>query len=104
VGESVKRFRFGPDAAWPVDDYGSAFRLSRLLQTQTGEVRVDVAIAVPIAAGGAAFWREGKPHTVGTDGGLTVPIVEAEALGPGSYLQHASAAPLLRSRRRFVGG
>ena len=34
-------FRFDPEVAWPVTDYGSRFRLSRLLWARAGEVRVD---------------------------------------------------------------
>ena len=34
-------FRFDAEVAWPVTDYGSRFRLSRLLWARAGEVRVD---------------------------------------------------------------
>jgi hypothetical protein len=34
-------FRFDVDVAWPITDYGSAFRLARLLWAREGEVRVD---------------------------------------------------------------
>lgn len=40
-------FRFGSDAARPISDYASNFRLSRLLLAQAGEVRVDVAYLGP---------------------------------------------------------
>lgn len=43
----MQRFRFGPDAAWPVTDYDSMFLLTRLLWSLEGEVRIDIAHLVP---------------------------------------------------------
>jgi quercetin dioxygenase-like cupin family protein len=43
----MQRFRFAGDAAWPVADYESSFRLARLLWSKAGEVRVDVAFLGP---------------------------------------------------------
>jgi quercetin dioxygenase-like cupin family protein len=43
----MQRFRVGPDAARPVADDGSAFRLARLLWARAGEVRVDLAYFEP---------------------------------------------------------
>jgi quercetin dioxygenase-like cupin family protein len=40
-------FRFDPEVAWPVTDYGSSFRLSRLLWARAGEVRVDCLFLEP---------------------------------------------------------
>jgi quercetin dioxygenase-like cupin family protein len=40
-------FRFDADVAWPVTDYGSSFRLSRLLWARAGEVRVDCLFLGP---------------------------------------------------------
>lgn len=39
----MQRFRFGQDVAWPISDYRSSFQLVRLLQVQSGEVRIDIA-------------------------------------------------------------
>ncbi len=43
----MQLFRFDTDVARPVADYGSMFRLSRLLLSRTGEVRVDVMYLGP---------------------------------------------------------
>lgn len=43
----MQRFRFDGEAAWPVTDYGSSFRLARLLRSAASEVRVDVAFLGP---------------------------------------------------------
>src|SRR5687768_16052582 len=40
-------FRFDAEVAWPVTDYGSRFRLSRLLWARAGEVRVDCLFLGP---------------------------------------------------------
>ncbi len=39
----MQRFKFDRDVAWPISDYGSSFRLVRLLQAQSSEIRIDVA-------------------------------------------------------------
>ncbi|MDP9472527.1 MAG: cupin [Chloroflexota bacterium] len=44
---AMQRFRFDGEAAWPVTDYGSSFRLARLLRSPAGEVRVDIAFLGP---------------------------------------------------------
>lgn len=115
----MELYRFDPEVAWPVTDYGSSFRLARLLHARSGEVRVDVVYlgpgdaiaahpaglpqlfcvvqgtgwvqvagsdAVPISAGLASFWRSGERHAVGTEGGLTALVVQAEALDPATSL------------------
>jgi quercetin dioxygenase-like cupin family protein len=56
----MQRFRFAGEAAWPVGDFGSSFRLARLLRSQTGEVRVDVAFLAPGDCVGAH--RAGLPQ------------------------------------------
>jgi len=40
-------FRFDTEVAWPVTDYGSRFRLARLLWARAGEVRVDCLFLGP---------------------------------------------------------
>ena len=35
----MRRFRTGPETAWPITDYGSSFRLIRLLRSETKEAR-----------------------------------------------------------------
>lgn len=39
----MKRFRINAETAWPITDYGSSFRLTRLLGSQSGETRIDFA-------------------------------------------------------------
>jgi quercetin dioxygenase-like cupin family protein len=43
----MQLFRFDTEVAWPVTDYGSRFRLSRLLWARSGEVRVDCLFLEP---------------------------------------------------------
>jgi quercetin dioxygenase-like cupin family protein len=43
----MKRFRTGPETAWPIIDYGSSFRLTRLLRSESKEARVDIAYLAP---------------------------------------------------------
>lgn len=43
----MKRFIFSAENAWPISDYGSSFRLLRLLRAQSSEVRVDLAYLAP---------------------------------------------------------
>ncbi|HET7036517.1 MAG TPA: cupin domain-containing protein [Thermomicrobiaceae bacterium] len=43
----MQLYRIDPEEARPVADYGSAFRLLRLLQARSGEVRVDLAYLGP---------------------------------------------------------
>lgn len=42
---------------------------------------------VPIRAGRAAFWADGEVHEAGTDGGMTVVVVEAPAFDPAEVLR-----------------
>lgn len=118
----MQLFRFGPDVARPITDYGSTFRLSCLLLSREGEVRVDCmhfepsdsvghhpavlpqlfcvvqgkgwvqgegTERLPISAGQAAFWASGEGHAAGTDNGMTVVAVQAEALDPASVLERS---------------
>lgn len=43
----MKRFAFSPENAWPINDYGSSFRLLRLLRARSSDVRVDLAFLSP---------------------------------------------------------
>jgi quercetin dioxygenase-like cupin family protein len=43
----MQRFWFDGEAARPISDFGSSFRLARLLQSSADEVRVDVAFLAP---------------------------------------------------------
>jgi quercetin dioxygenase-like cupin family protein len=43
----MRRFRTGPETAWAITDYGSAFRLLRLLRNETKEARIDLAYLAP---------------------------------------------------------
>ena len=43
----MKRFHIGSETAWPITDYGSSFRLIRLLKSETQEARVDIAYLAP---------------------------------------------------------
>lgn len=40
----------------------------------------------PIKAGQAAFWADGESHECGTDGGMTVIVVEGEDVDPARYM------------------
>jgi quercetin dioxygenase-like cupin family protein len=56
----MMRFRTGPETAWPITDYGSSFRLTRLLRSETKETRVDIAFLGP--GDQIARHRAGRPQ------------------------------------------
>lgn len=43
----MKRFRFGDETSWTINDYGSSFRLMRLHWSKSAETRVDIAYLAP---------------------------------------------------------
>lgn len=43
----MRHLRFAAETAWRIADYGSSFRLARLLRSREGEVRVDIAYLEP---------------------------------------------------------
>jgi hypothetical protein len=43
----MRRFHIAAEHAWPIGDYGSSFRLLRLLHARSSEARVDLAYLAP---------------------------------------------------------
>lgn len=43
----MRRFRIGPEVSHAIGDYGSSFRLLRLIRAHSSEVRVDLAYLAP---------------------------------------------------------
>ncbi len=60
-----------------------------LVMQGSGWVRDEASERISISAGTAAYWTDGEWHESGSDAGMTVIVVEGEALDPTQYLSEA---------------
>jgi quercetin dioxygenase-like cupin family protein len=73
-----------------VGDHPAATQQLFLVIAGQGWVRSEEEEPVPIQAGEGAFWEAGERHESGSDEGMTVIVIESEAVELPGSLRHAA--------------
>jgi quercetin dioxygenase-like cupin family protein len=87
AGMSIGCMHIGPDGV--VGWHQAACPQLFLVVQGEGWVKAGESDKLPIKAGYAAFWETGEFHESGSDTGMTVIVIESEALTPDKFMPEA---------------